>query len=51
MTGDLLVLFEGDTKVGEDYQENTEFKLDQNLDELFHSWGVFLRDSLTEAKM
>jgi hypothetical protein len=50
MTGDLLVLFEGDTVVGEGYQEHTEFTVDQNLEALFSAWGAYLRDALTEAQ-
>ena len=50
MTRDLLLMFEGDTPVGEDYQENTEFSVDQNVEALFNEWGEFLRLGLDEEK-
>ena len=50
MTREILVIYEGDTPVGEDYQENTEFTVKQNVDELFETWGEFLRLALEKAK-
>jgi hypothetical protein len=50
MTRDLLLMFEGDTPVGQDYQENTEFSVDQNVEALFNEWGEFLRLGLDEAR-
>ncbi len=49
-SADLLVIYEGDVKVGEDYQENTQFNVDQNVDQVFRSWGKHLREALSEAK-
>ena len=50
MTRAILVIFEGDTPVGDDYQENTEFSVDQNVDALFNGWGEYLRLALDEVK-
>lgn len=50
MTREILVIYEGDTPVGEDYQEHTEFTVKQNADELFETWGEFLRLALDKAK-
>ena len=50
MTREILVVFEGDTPVGEDYQEHTEFSVQQNVGALFESWGELLRTKLGEAK-
>ena len=50
MTRQILVIYEGDTPVGEDYQENTEFTVKQNVDALFETWGEFLRLALAKAK-
>lgn len=50
MTRAILVIFEGDTPVGNDYQENTEFSVDQNVAALFNGWGEYLRLALDEAK-
>ncbi len=50
MSGDILVIYEGDTAVGEDYQELTEFTVDQNVDQLFRGWGAYLREALAEEK-
>jgi hypothetical protein len=38
-TGELLALYEGTQKVGEDYQENTDFNKASNLTQHFASWG------------
>ena len=50
MTRDLLVMYEGETPVGEDYQEHTEFSVDQNVTALFNQWGEFLRQGLDSQK-
>jgi hypothetical protein len=50
MTREILVIYEGDTPVGEDYQEHTEFTVKQNADALFETWGEFLRLALDQAK-
>lgn len=50
MTRDILVIYEGDTPVGKDYQEHTVFSVDQDVDDLFDSWGEYLRLALDEAK-
>ncbi len=50
MTREILVIYEGDTPVGEDYQENTEFTVKQNVDQLFETWGEFLRLALDQAR-
>ena len=50
MTREILVISEGDTPVGEDYQEHTEFSVQQNVGALFESWGELLRTKLGEAK-
>lgn len=50
MTRELLVMYEGETPVGEDYQEHTEFSVDQNVNALFNQWGEFLRQGLNTQK-
>jgi len=50
LTGNLLVIYEGDTQVGQDYQEFTEYTIDQNLQALFSSWGEYLRLALDKEK-
>lgn len=50
LTGNLLVIYEGDTQVGQDYQEFTEYTIDQNLQGLFSSWGEYLRLALDKEK-
>ena len=50
MTRDLLVIYEGDTPVGKDYQENTDFSLQQNVNALFNEWGEYLRLALDAQK-
>jgi hypothetical protein len=42
--------YEGDTPVGEDYTENTQFSVDQNVEALFEAWGAYLRQALDKAK-
>jgi hypothetical protein len=49
-SGELLVLYEGDEQVGEDYHEHTEFSVDQDVEALFEGWGDHLRQALDEAK-
>lgn len=49
-SGDLLVIYEGDTPVGEDYHEHTQFSVDQDVEALFAAWGEYLRLALDEAK-
>ena len=49
-TAEALVIYEGDTQVGRDYHENTQFSVDQDVQELFESWGEYLRLALDEAK-
>ena len=50
MTREILVVYEGDTPVGEDYSENTQFSVDQDVGALFEAWGEYLRLALDEAK-
>jgi hypothetical protein len=50
MTRDLLVIYEGDTPVGKDYQENTDFSVQQNVNALFNEWGEYLRLALDAQK-
>lgn len=50
MTREILVVYEGDTPVGEDYTENTQFSVDQDVEALFEAWGEYLRLALDEAK-
>ena len=50
MTWDNLVVYEGDTPVGKDYQEFTAYSVDQNLNALFNQWGEFLRLALNAEK-
>ena len=50
MTREILVIHEGDTPVGDDYNEHTEFSVEQNVNALFEAWGEFLRTSLENAK-
>ncbi len=38
-TGEMLSLFQGTQKVGEDYQENTDFNKASNLAQHFANWG------------
>ena len=38
-SGELLALYEGTQKVGEDYNENTEFNKASNLTQHFTDWG------------
>ena len=49
-TAEALVIYEGDTQVGRDYHENTQFSVDQDVQELFESWGEYLRLALDEAR-
>ena len=50
MTWENLVVYEGDTPVGKDYQEFTEYSVDQNVNALFNQWGEFLRLALNAEK-
>jgi len=50
-SGEILVIIEGSMPVGEDYHENTQFSVDQDVEELFESWGEYLRLALNEAKV
>ncbi|MEH6549249.1 MAG: DUF3313 family protein [Pseudomonadales bacterium] len=50
LSGDILGIFEGDQDVGTDYQENTEFSVDQNVNRLFGAWGEKLVGILNEEK-
>ncbi|MEE4146120.1 MAG: DUF3313 family protein [Halieaceae bacterium] len=50
MTWENLVVYEGDTPVGKDYQEFTAYSVDQNLNALFNQWGEFLREALNAEK-
>ncbi len=48
-TGELLAHYEGTQKVGEDYQENTEFNKASNLAQHFVSWGRRVSTRMTAA--
>jgi hypothetical protein len=48
--GDILVIYEGDVQVGEDYHEHTEFSVDQDVEAVFEDWGEHLRLALDEAR-
>ena len=50
MTREILVIYEGDTAVGEDYTENTQFSVDQDVEALFEAWGAYLREALDKAR-
>ena len=50
MTWENLVVYEGDTPVGKDYQEFTEYSVDQNVKALFDHWGEYLRLALDAEK-
>ena len=50
MTWENLVVYEGDTPVGKDYQEFTAYSVDQNVSALFNQWGEFLRLALNAEK-
>jgi hypothetical protein len=50
MTREILVIYEGNTPVGKEYNENTQFTIDQNVNELFQEWGEFLRQGLNRGK-
>lgn len=48
-TGELLALYEGTQKVGEDYQENTDFNKASNLAQHFVGWGRRVSNRLIAA--
>lgn len=48
-TGELLALYEGVQKVGQDYQENTDFNKASNLIQHFTSWGRRVSGRMTAA--
>ncbi|HIG40977.1 MAG: DUF3313 family protein [bacterium] len=49
MTGVLLAIYEGNQRVGDKYQENTDLSSRKDAEELFVVWGQKIRRVLDEA--
>lgn len=50
MTRDLLAIYEGEQKVGKEYQENTRLSAQNNLKKVFTEWGETLRYELDKGR-